>query len=75
MNYLKTKTENKIKDLRSKKVDNSETECSFQPKLTDKAKNMGKRTVDNLYVCLISKSRIGKLKKTKFLLRKSRRNI
>lgn len=50
MNYLKIKTENKIKDLRSKKVDINETECSFQPKLTEKAKKQPKRTVDNLLV-------------------------
>jgi hypothetical protein len=50
MNYQKMKVENKLKELRSKKVDNNETECSFQPKVTDKAKKIGKRTVDNLYV-------------------------
>ena len=50
MNFLKTKTENKIKDRRSKKVDVNITECSFQPKVTEKAKKLPKRTVDNLYV-------------------------
>ena len=50
MNFQKLKVENKLKELRSKKVDANETECSFQPKVTDKAKKLGKRTVDNLYV-------------------------
>jgi hypothetical protein len=49
MNFHKMKVENKIKDLKSKKVDANETECSFKPQLTEKAKKMGKRTVDNLY--------------------------
>lgn len=59
MNFHKIKVENKIKDLKSKKVDANETECSFKPKITEKAQKVGKRTIDNLYVSMLL-HRIGK---------------
>ena len=50
MVYYKAKQEEKIRELKDKKVDNTLVDCTHQPKLTEMAKKMKKRTVSNLLV-------------------------
>jgi hypothetical protein len=50
VSYHKNKVDNKIKEKRSQRVDKNENEYTFHPTVTDKAKKIGKRTVNDLIV-------------------------
>ena len=52
MYYFKNKQEAKLDEMRTKKVDNHLNDFTFKPKLSHKAKLLGKRTIDDLYVSL-----------------------
>lgn len=63
MYYYKNKQEVRLDEMRSKKVDNHLNEFTFQPKVSQRSKNIGKRTVDDLYVKFWLICRIGSLEK------------
>ena len=50
MFFFKNKHEMKLEEMRNKKVDNRMIDHTFKPKISNIAQQLGKRTIEDLYV-------------------------
>jgi len=65
MFFFKNKHESKIEDMRNSKIDARLNDYTFKPKLSKIAQQVGKRTVEDLYVNLNYNFRIGNSERRK----------